>query len=109
MVPRPRRSEPLLTELARLPRSGGFSILVFEAEVLNIVKKFLVSKKGDEFERDIKESEDASEEDTGSDIMHQVFLLRQLIIFFRNQATKLIFIDGTESSSKILLELMNLT
>ena len=76
--------------------SLALSVSQQKTKVLNIVKKFLVSKKGDEFERDIKESEDASEEDTGSDIMHQVFLLRQLIFFFRNQATKLIFIDGTD-------------
>ena len=65
-------------------------------KVLNIVEQFLISKKGADFERAIKESEDTSEQDTGNNLLHQVFLLRHLIKFFKNKLAKLIFLDGSD-------------
>ena len=65
-------------------------------KVLNIVEQFLISKKGADFERAIKESEDTSEQDTGNNLLHQVFLLRHLIKFFKNKPAKLIFLDGLD-------------
>ena len=65
-------------------------------KVLNIVEQFLMYKKEYDFEREIKQSEDTSEQDTGNNMLHQVFLLRNLIEFFKKKPAKLIFMDGSD-------------
>ena len=65
-------------------------------KVINIVEQFLLSKRGDEYEMELKQVKDTAEEDNGNLTMYHIFLLRDLAKLFKNKAEKLIFLDGKD-------------
>ena len=65
-------------------------------KVLNIVEDFIISKRGDEFEGEMKHVKDTAVELNGNTTMFQVFLLKDLAKLFKNKPQKIIFVDGKD-------------
>ena len=65
-------------------------------KVLNLVEQFIISKKGSSFEAEIEGVRESAELEYGNDIWFKIYLIKQLGKLFKNQAEKLIFIDGTD-------------
>ena len=62
-------------------------------KVINIVEEFIINKKGEEFENEMKRVKDRAEEKHGNDIMYKVFLVRDLAKLFKNKPQRILFID----------------
>ena len=70
-------------------------------KITNLVADFLVSKKGDTFERQIEESRNNSREKTGNSILFHFYLFRELGKFWKNKSEKFIFLAGTDQAKDI--------
>ena len=65
-------------------------------KVLNLVEQFIISKKGPDFEAEIRGVKVTTELHYGNDTWFRVYLIRQLAKLFKNEAGKLLFVDGCD-------------
>ena len=65
-------------------------------KVLNIVEKFIIDKRGEEFEMELKRVNEEVRAVNGDSTMYQVFLIRDLAKLFKNKSEKFVFIDGKD-------------
>ena len=66
------------------------------AKVLSIVERFILNKRGDAFGEEMDRVKAEAEEKNGSNLMYQIFLLRNLARLFKNKPQKVLFIDGED-------------
>ena len=66
-------------------------------KICNIVEEFIISKRGEDFEREMKRVENESKEMNGNITMYQVFLLKDLAKLFKNKPEKVIVVDGRDA------------
>ena len=79
-------------------KHGKLSLAAAEqlTKVINIVEDFIISKRGEEFAKEMEVVKAESLEENGKIIMYEVFLFRLLSKLFKNKPEKLIYIDGTD-------------
>ena len=79
-------------------KHGKLSLAAAEqlTKVINIVEDFIISKRGEEFAKEMEVVKAESLEENGNIIMYEVFLFRLLSKLFKNKPEKLIYIDGTD-------------
>ena len=66
-------------------------------KICNIVEEFIISKRGEDFEREMKRVENESKEMNGNITMYQVFLLKDLAKLVKNKPEKVIVVDGRDA------------
>ena len=65
-------------------------------KVLNITEKYIIDKRGEEFEKELNRLNEEVRGVNGDSTMYQVFLIRDLAKLFKNKPEKFIFIDGKD-------------
>ena len=65
-------------------------------KILNIVEAFVVFKRGEAFEKELKQVREKAKVENGNILMYQIFLLKDLAKLFKNKPVKMIFVDGTD-------------
>ena len=63
-------------------------------KVLNLVEEFIMTKKGETFERDMKVEEETALTTNGNLLQYQIFLLKTLAKLFKNKPEEVIVNDG---------------
>ena len=65
-------------------------------KVLNITEKYIIDKRGEEFEKELTRLNEEARGVNGDSTMYQLYLIRDLAKLFKNKAEKFIFIDGKD-------------
>ena len=65
-------------------------------KVLNITEKYIIDKRGEEFEKELNRLNEEVRGVNGDSTMYQLYLIRDLAKLFKNKAEKFIFIDGQD-------------
>ena len=65
-------------------------------KVLNITEKYIIDKRGEEFEKELNRLNEEVRGVNGDSTMYQVFLIRDLAKLFKNKSEKFVFIDGKD-------------
>ena len=63
-------------------------------KVMNLVEQFLLSKKGADYEGDLRGVEESTDIHFGNDIFYKIYMIQELAKVFKNEREKVIFIDG---------------
>ena len=69
-------------------------------KVMNLVEQFLLSKKGDDYEREMAGVKESTELHFGNDILYKIHLIQELAKVFKNDEEKVIFVDGRDDKKK---------
>lgn len=65
-------------------------------KIMNLTSEFLITKKGESFEKEIESAKSKSLEDAGNSTMFHVFLLRELAKLWKNKPEQVIFLSGAD-------------
>ena len=65
-------------------------------KVLNITEKYIIDKRGEEFEKELNRLNEEVRGVNGDSTMYQVFLIRDLAKLFKNKPEKFVFNDGKD-------------
>lgn len=86
-------------EMTAGSKHGSLSVSVTQqlTKVMNIVERFILFKRSDEFEQEMNGVKAEAEERTGNQVFYNIFLLRNLASLFKNKPEKIIFVDGTDA------------
>ena len=63
---------------------------------MGLVEQYLLSKKGSDYEAQMFQAKQSSEQRFGNDIEYKVILLKDLSKVFRNMSEKILFVDGKD-------------
>ena len=79
-------------------KDGGLSTSVELqlSKVMGLVEQYLLSKKGSDYEAQMYQAKQSSEQRFGNDIEYKVILLKELSKVFRNKSEKILFVDGKD-------------
>ena len=69
--------------------------------VFSMIQTFLSDKKGEAWDLKFEEVANTSQANYGNDIMIKVFLIRDLARTWKNQAEKIIFVEGEDDITKV--------